>query len=305
MNAPFDPAQLSATNLRGITAMIVSMAFFTVNDTLVKLTTAGLPLGEVIFLRNGFATLFIVALAAAFGGLVIDRATPMKLHAGRLTGEVGATLMYLAALSMLPIADAIAIGQFTPLAITAAAAWFLGEPVGWRRWLAAAVGFAGVLLIIRPGTHAFSAAGLLALGSIVFVVMRDLMTRQISPTVPTLTLTALSSASVMLLGLALWPFEIWQTPSLAQVAAMMVAGLFLLGAYMFVIIAMRSGEVPVVAPFRYTVILWAILAGFIVWRELPDAISLIGITIVCAAGIYTFHREYVLKVRRGRMGKLI
>jgi len=278
--------------------MVVSMASFTVNDTLVKLTASGLPLGEIIFLRNAFATLFILAFAAYFGGLVIDRGTPVQRHAGRLVGEVGATLMYLVALTAMPIADVIAIGQFTPLAVTAAAAVFLGEHVGWRRWSAAAVGLVGVLLIIRPGTSAFSAAGMLALGSIAFVVLRDLATRRISATVPTLTLTLMSAIAVMLSSFVLLPFEVWRVPTFTEVSAMMIAGLFLIGGYAFIIVAMRSGEIPVVAPFRYSVILWAIIAGFIVWRELPDAVSLLGIAIVCAAGIYTFHREHVLRVRR-------
>lgn len=285
--------------MRGIAAMVASMASFTVNDTLVKLTASGLPIGEIIFLRNAFATLLIVAFGLYFGGLVIDRATPLRLHAGRLTGEVGATLMYLIALTAMPIADVIAIGQFTPLAVTAAAALFLGESVGWRRWTAAGIGLVGVLLIIHPGTSAFSEAGLLALGSIAFVVLRDLATRRVSAAVPTLTLTLLSAIAVMISSFALLPFETWRVPTLVEVAAMAVAGFFLIGGYAFIIVAMRSGEIPVVAPFRYSVILWALLAGFIVWRELPDTVSLLGIAIVCTAGVYTFHRERVLRVRRG------
>ncbi len=138
-------------NLLAILALLVGTALFTVVDVLMKLTTAHLPVGEAIVLRNIFATLLIAGYAFAKGGLTLPSNPPWRLLGWRVLGEGGSTITFLSALAVLPIADVAGIGQFTPLAITAAAALFLGEPVGWRRWLATFAGLLGVMLIIRPG----------------------------------------------------------------------------------------------------------------------------------------------------------
>lgn len=298
-------------NLTGILAMLASMAAFTANDTLVKLAAANLPLGQIIAMRN---------LAAAVGILIVGRlvygASPSALAASlreaaalrglghllswRIVGEVMGTLLFLAALVRMPIADVIAIAQFTPLAITAAAALFFAEPVGWRRWMAAGIGLVGVLLIVRPGSTAFTPVAGLAFASIGFVVLRDLSTRRIPATVPTMLLTFMSAASVMIAGLALLPFETWLLPAGREVGMLALAGLFLAAGYAFIIVAMRAGEVAVVSPFRYSVILWALVAGYLIWGELPDPVSLAGIAIVTAAGIYTFHRERIARLAVAR-----
>lgn len=283
--------------------MLVSMAAFTANDVCVKLASETLPLGEIIVLRGSFATVFImVGLAVAAGGVAAaGRALGLAaLWAGphrhmlgwRMAGEVLATLFFLAALIRMRIADVTGIMQFTPLAVTAGAALVLGEAVGWRRWLAATVGLGGVLLIVRPDSTAFAPAALLALAAIGFVVARDLATRQIPVTaVPTTTLTLMSAVSVMASGFLLLPFETWLWPSADDGLRLMAAGLALVAAYAFIVIGMRAGEVAVVGPFRYSVILWALVAGILVWDEWPDELALAGIAIVTAAGVYTFHRE--------------
>lgn len=287
--------------------MLVSMAAFTANDVCVKLASETLPLGEIIAVRGGFATLFIaIGLIVAAGGFAAARrdlglgrlwAGPYRRMLGwRMAGEVAATLFFLAALIRMRIADVTGIMQFTPLAVTAGAALVLGETVGWRRWLAAAAGLGGVLLIVRPGSTAFAPAALLALAAIGFVVLRDLATRQIpAAAVPTATLTLMSAVSVMASGFLLLPFESWHWPGVADLLRLMTAGLALVAAYAFIVVGMRAGEVAVVGPFRYSVILWALLAGVLVWGEWPDAIALLGIVIVTAAGVYTFHRERARK----------
>lgn len=290
-------------NARAALAMLASMAAFTFNDVCVKLASRSLPLGELITLRNTFATLFIILglIAITGGGRAMIRALSprsgdprslARIISWRLVGEVAATLLFLAALLRMRIADVTAIMQFTPLAVTAGAALFLGEPVGWRRWLAALVGLAGVFLIVRPGTAAFAPEALLAFAAVGFVVVRDLATRLIpAAAVPTATLTLLSAVSVLVSGLALAPFETWHWPDLATVPLLMAAGAALVAAYAFIVIAMRDGDVAVVGPFRYAVIVWAILAGILVWGEWPDILALAGIAVVTAAGVYTFHRE--------------
>jgi drug/metabolite transporter (DMT)-like permease len=292
------PATERRGNITGILAMVAAMAAFVANDTCVKLIGTALPLGELIGLRNMMSTLYILAFAAVFGGMTLPVKPPARLLGWRMLAEFFATLFFLAGLVALPIADATAIGQFAPLAITAAAAVFLKERIGWRRWLAAIFGLVGVLLIIRPGTAAFSPAALLILASVAFIVMRDLTTRAITTEVPTLTLTAMSASVGMLAGVVLLPFETWVKPTSEHVALLAAAAFFLTIAYALIVISMRSGDVGVVSPFRYAVIVFAILSGWFVWGEFPDQTQLAGITVLTAAGVYTVHRERLLRVAR-------
>lgn len=287
-------AKSHSGNATGIAAMLFSMAAFTANDTCIKLLHDTVPLGEVIFLRNGLSSLYILIFALIFGGLTWPQNPPVKLMTWRLAGELFSTIFFLSGLVALPIADAVAIGQMTPLAITAAAALILKEPVGWRRWLAAVIGFIGVLLIVRPGTAAFSPAALLIVAAVVTVVLRDLTTRYIATSVSTLTLTLMSATTGVIAGVMMLPFETWVMPDMREFALIMLTALFLTLGYIFVIVAMRNGEVAVVSPFRYAVILFALLSGWLVWNELPDGIQFLGIAILTAAGLYTFHRERMI-----------
>ncbi len=285
------PATTRSANITGIAAMLASMAAFIANDTCVKLIGETLPLGELIALRNSAATLYILLFAAIFGGLTLPKNPPKRLLGLRLMAEFFSTLFFLSGLVLLPIADATAIGQFTPIAITAAAAIFLKEHVGWRRWLATVFGLIGVLLIIKPGTASYSPAALLILAAVAFIVLRDLATRAISREVPTLTLTAMSASVSIFSGVVLWPFETWIVPTAYQAGLLMLAAFFLTIAYALIVIAMRHGDVGIVSPFRYAVIVFAIISGWIFWDALPDPFQTAGIIILSVAGLYTLYRE--------------
>ena len=282
-----------------ILAMLAAMGLFAGVDTLMKLTSAGLPIGELIVMRNGMASVAVLGLGAVLGGMTLPVRAPRTLLAWRMFGEVMSTLTFLSALVILPIGDLTGIMQFTPMALTAAAALFLKEPVGWRRWAAIFAGLGGVLLIVRPGSGAFNPAVLLAFAAIGCVVLRDVMTRRISAEIPTLTLTAMSAISTTAAGVVLAPFETWAMPSAAQIAAMAGAAALLLGAYAFIITALRTGDIAVVSPFRYSVILWALLSGYVFWGDVPDRQAILGVVIVVAAGLYTLWRERVRAARSG------
>lgn len=286
----------SAGNLRAILAVLAGTMFFTVVDVIMKLSLERLPVGEAIVIRNTIATVLITGFAALIGHLRLPRNPPWRLLAWRMIGEGGSTIMFLSALASLPIAEAAGIGQFAPLALIAAAAIFLRERVGWRRWLATFAGLVGVMLIMRPGTAAFSFAGLLVLAAIALNIIRDFATRGIASSISTLTLTTMSSLATLIAGIALLPFETWHMPGMYDVALLTLAGLFLLGGYATYIIAMRNGEVSAATPFRYSGMVAALFAGWLIWNEVPDTLSLIGIAIVCAAGAYTLHRERLRQV---------
>jgi drug/metabolite transporter (DMT)-like permease len=300
MNAPGDH---STSNLHAIGAMLVGQASFTFNDALIKLAAEGLPGGQAIFLRGVMAILVSLSVCLAVGAFNF---APLR-GAGRILtyrniGEIGSTFFFLFALFHMPIATATAILQLTPLAITAGAALFLAEPVGWRRWLAAFVGFLGVLIVIRPGSDAFNAFSLLALAGVAFSVLRDLSTRRIGLHVPAILLVTISAISVTTAAAGFALIETWVVPGPKAILILFCSAVFLLGGYYFMVHAMRHGEVAVVAPFRYSVIIWAVLAGILVWGEWPDAPALIGTVVVVAAGLYTFMRERKVKALAVRKG---
>jgi drug/metabolite transporter (DMT)-like permease len=286
-------------NLRGILAIVASQYCFIVNDTLMKLAANGpasgaaaaIPMGQAIFVRGVMTVLIIAALAYAMGLMGQLHALASKWVAWRAATEIGASIAYLFAIAGMPIGDVVGILQVVPLALTAGAAFFLGERVGWRRWTATIAGFAGVLLIIRPGAAPFSTAMALTVLSVTLIVVRDLLTRGIPAGVPVLLISGSSAFALTLGGLAFAPFEAWIWPDAMQVLWLAVAALHLVGANTWLVLSLRIGEIAVVGPFRYSVILIAVASGYLIWNEVPDRWTWAGIAIVTAAGIYTLVRE--------------
>jgi S-adenosylmethionine uptake transporter len=270
------------------------MAAFVVNDAIMKGLLANLPLYQTMFVRGLIATCMIAAVAHLRGVLftrVAAADTPMVLL--RLVGEIGSTVCFLTALFHMPLASVTAISQATPLAVTLAAALVLGEPVGWRRWLAIAAGFLGVLLIVRPSADGFDVYALWALGSVAFITMRDIATRRFSVGVPSLFVATTTAAGITVVGGALSFTEprVWMEPG--QVAWLALAAVCLVTGYHYSVDSMRFGEISIVSPFRYTALVWAILLGFAAFGDVPAPLTLVGAAIVVAAGVFTFWRERV------------
>ncbi|NJO36420.1 MAG: DMT family transporter [Rhizobiales bacterium] len=279
-------------NVRGAVFMMLSMAGFVINDTLMKSLSADLPMFQSIFVRGAVATVLIAALAWHRRALWYrPSATTMKIISLRVIGELGATVCFITALFNMPIANATAILQVSPLAVTLGAALFLGEAVGWRRYSAILAGFLGVMLIVRPGSEGFTIYAVYALGAVVFFVMRDLVTRRLPADVPSLFVTVISSIAVMTMAGALIAADSWQPVTLAQFGVLALAAIFVLIGYFFGIRTMRVGEIGFISPFRYTILIWAMILGFIVFGDVPDALTMIGSTIVVLTGLYAFHRE--------------
>jgi drug/metabolite transporter (DMT)-like permease len=295
---PEDSVPHPADNARGIAAMSAAVVLFFVNDTLMKLVAVRLPIGEIFFFRGLFATVLVAAAVWATGAW---RALPLVAHpmvAVRLFGEVVSGILYMAGFIVLSVADATALFQVTPLAATAAAAVFLKETVGWRRWLAVLVGFAGVLVILRPGTAGFSPAALFIVASVGFVIVRDFATVGIPRAVPTLIITGTSSVTLGLVGPLMIPIEpylssqpSWVMPIGTDLVVLAAAALCMLLGYVFMTRAFRTAEMSVVAPLRYTVLVWSFLAAIFLFGQTPDLPTWIGAAIIVASGFYTFRRE--------------
>lgn len=282
---------MEQNNLRGATAMLASMAFLIVNDAFVKYVSDDLPIGQIIFIRGLMAAFLMTAAAAMHGELKVWRTLLHRSVFLRTVGEVMGTLFYLTALTLMAIGTVTTILQIVPLVATAGSALILKEAVGVRRWAAAFAGFFGVLLIIQPGTAGFHYAALFVIAAVFFVAMRDISTRAMPANVPTFLLTAFTAVVVAMAGYGLGFSESWMPVSGENLILLGLASIGILGGYYFVILAMRVGEVSVVAPFRYSIVIWALLLGYFIWGEVPDQLTFTGITIVIGAGIYTFQRE--------------
>jgi drug/metabolite transporter (DMT)-like permease len=286
-------------NTRGAMFMALAMASFTINDALVKSVTPFMNTGQIMFVRGVMTTVMIIALAKYFGALRPIKTLFRPLVLLRTVSEITATVLFLTALGQVEFASISSIMQSLPLVVTLGAALFLGEPVGWRRWVAIGIGFAGVLIIIRPGSEGFTTGALLAIASVFVTACRDLVTRRMYADVPSLTISMFTATANTAFGaLLIVPMGGWQPMEWSVIGHLAVASILVLSGYQTVIFAMRSGEISFVAPFRYTSLLWALMIGILVFQEKPDIWTLIGAAIVIASGIYTFYRErrrYLMK----------
>lgn len=286
-----EPGALRAANRRGVLAMSAGMAAFVTNDSLVKYVSQSLPAFQLIFLRGVFATLLLLAVVHAMGhtrrmGSLFDRRVLL-----RALFDGFATLTYLTSLFHLPIANATAINMATPLFITLFAVIAFHEKVGPGRWLAIATGFAGVLLVVQPAGASFNAYSLLCLGGTLLHASRDLMTRVIDRSIPSILITFSTALAVTLLSGGLALTQAWQPVSGAQLGLLAGASVFLSLGYFLLTVSMRGGEMSLIAPFRYTGLLFALVLGWLVWGDVPNALAWTGIALLVAAGLYVLHGE--------------
>ncbi|HSE77138.1 MAG TPA: DMT family transporter [Alphaproteobacteria bacterium] len=285
---------------KGIVAMTLSMASFIVNDALIKLVGEHMATIQVVFIRG------LCAAVLVFAGILIWQPASLRTvagHAGRLVYcraaiDALSTFGYLWALFHLPLPDITAINMSAPLTVTALAVIFLGERVAWRRWTAILAGFVGVLFVIQPTGQGFNWFSVVALMATLLHATRDLMTRFIAGEVPSIVVTLATAVVVTVMaGVALLGTG-WQPVSTIDLALLVGAAVFLIGGYHFIIVAMRSGEASVVAPFRYTAILWSLILGYGVWGDVPNLHASVGIIMLVGSGLYMIRREARLRRRQ-------
>ncbi|MEL7229152.1 MAG: DMT family transporter [Pseudomonadota bacterium] len=283
-------------NALGAFYMMCSMASFVVNDTIMKVVLQDVPLFQAIFVRGVFAVLFMALLCwqqGAFARPLSQTATlllkwPVIL---RTAGEAGGTFFFLTALTYLPLANVTAVLQILPLTITLSAALFFGEKVGWRRYSAIAVGFIGVMLIIKPGSEGFTVFSVYALLSTLCITLRDMATKMLDDDTPSLLVSLMTAFAIFMLGALGSVANPWQGLSSGQVGLMTTAAAIIILGYLFSILTMRKGEVSFVAPFRYSILVWALLLGYFVFGEVPDGWAVTGCILVVGSGLFTFYRE--------------
>ncbi|WP_352934379.1 DMT family transporter [Mesorhizobium sp. M1169] len=274
------------TAIRGPLFMVVSTGSYIVNDTMMKLATAGLPPYEVLFLRGAAATLWGIPLLFMLG---YGKQIPLILDAKVLRRnmlELGAILCYVVALANMQIADSTALGQITPLLMLVGSSMLFGERIGGVRLALIGLGFIGAVMVAQPTMQGVSVYALLALGNAALSAARDLAGRKVAADVPGMVV-AISAVIVVLAGagVAHLVSEQWVVPEIRHLLLMGGAGLFLIFGHFFIFMAYRVGPTSVVAPFYYCFTVWAVISGVVVFRQLPNALAICGILLVVASGL--------------------
>jgi drug/metabolite transporter (DMT)-like permease len=287
-------------NLRGILAVLIGSTAYVLSDAMAKLLTAELPSSEIILVRGVIINAMMIA-----GVFLLGASRPLSIlfqpmMMVRLLGTGGATVFIILALRYLPLPTTTTVLQATPLIVTAGAAYFFGDKVGWRRLAAVCSGFLGVILIVRPGgMGGIGDAGFLILFALVCTTIRDLSTRGLPKDIPSIFVAAAGAVVSTVSGLVILPFDsAWVAPSAFAWTLMFVSAGFIFVATVFMTVGLRTGEIAVVAPFRYVPVPLAILLGFWLWGDVPESVAWLGIALVLGAGLYTLHRERASLRRR-------
>ncbi len=280
-------------NLRGSLIMVLSMALFAMEDMFLKWLTVALPIGQILLVSGFFGMAFFAIVARAQGLRTFTRAALHPAVWLRNLGEVVGTLAYLTALASVPLATVSAVLQAMPLAVTLGAALFMGERVGWRRWLAIIIGFTGVLIVIRPGSDSFTPAAMWVTLAVAALALRDLASRRIPASSTDAQVSTWGLAAVALLGAGLLTGQTAIIPTTLQ--TLQLTGMLVFGTlgYWAITAATRTGDVSVVSPFRYIRLVFAVLIGTLIFAETPDTYTLIGSAIIVGSGLYAFMRQRI------------
>mgnify|MGYP002634731450 FL=1 len=291
-------------NFKGILLMLIAMAGFTMEDLFMKKLSVNLSTGQIL-ITLGFGSSLVFALMAKSKGYKLTaKIFWSKGMLIRQFAEGIAAIAFITSLTLIPLSTVAAVFQATPLVITMGAALFLGEAVGWRRWLAIIVGLIGVLIIIRPGLNSFDPNVGYVLIAVLFVTVRDLITRKLPMNVPSTIVSFQAFASLIIAGGILIFLSDQKIVSLDENQIYFVLGGIIFGVigYYCIVASTRIGEAGVVTPFRYSRLLFAIIIGFLFFNERPDFLTLLGASIVIMTGIYTVLRErYLARRSRAKM----
>ncbi|MCR9146089.1 MAG: DMT family transporter [Rhodobacteraceae bacterium] len=300
---------VSRSNLVGAGCALLAVVCFSINDVGIKFLSGDYALHQIVFIRSAIGLLTFAAIFLPFHGLGVFRTRRPGAHLLRGVCVVGANTCLFLGLAAMPIADAIAVFFISPLVITIFSVLFLGETVGARRWASIAVGFVGVLVIVKPGTSAFQVAALLPMAAAVLYAVIHMVARKVGGTESAATMAAyiqitfLIACSVIGLSIGDGKFAAQDHPSLSflfrawgpvAVGDWWLLGLLgvsgVLGGF-FISQAYRMSEAAFAAPFEYVAMPMAIMWGVTVFGTWPDRTAWIGIALIVVSGLYLIWRE--------------
>lgn len=272
--------------MKGIACMVIGMVLLVLSDASAKWLTVYYPVTEVVVLRGLVIVVLLAIIGVRTGTL---RVVSPQGHALRALLAVASSYLFVHGLHYLPLAEATAASFAGPIFLTALAGPLLGEKVGVRRWAAVWVGFAGVLVMLRPSGEALNWYILLPVGAACTGALRDLVTRRISAADNATSILFTTNVATCVAGAVF--AGAWSTPTLAHVGMLALSGLLVGGAHYLHIEAFRLAEAATIAPFRYSSIVWGVLFGFAFFGQLPGPWVIAGSMLVIASGLYIMQRE--------------
>jgi drug/metabolite transporter (DMT)-like permease len=285
------PARPAESNLVGIALIVASTVFFSAGDITAKMMTETLPPIEVTWLRYAMFAALIGPLAVATRGAAALHTARPGLQVLRGLAVVVSSVLFILGLGHLPVAETTAINFMSPAFITALSIPLLGERVGVRRWLAAMVGFVGVMIVVRPGSDTFQPAALFPLAAATVWAGAAIATRLMSREAPETTLAWSAGIGFLVLTL-LVPFG-WQTPKGTEIWLAILTGLGSTAGHWLLVQAYRRAPASLLAPFSYVQLVFAAGFSYLAFGDLPDAATFLGGSLIAASGLYTAHRERV------------
>jgi len=277
--------------LAGIGWMLAGIAMFSLNDALGKWLLLDYSVGELLLIRSAAALVCLVPLLPNTGVAAFIAAPRPALQIARILLSALEVAMFFWAVSYLPLADAVTFYLAGPIYVTALSVFLLGETVGWRRWSAVVVGFVGVVLALRPSAASFTLPALIALGGSIFFAVLMVITRMLRHT-SDMVLVSGQVGATLLFGIAFAPFG-WVTPALRDFLLLSLFGVGSIVALACVNRSLKLAPASVVVPYQYTMIVWAVILGYLVFGDVPDLFTLAGAAIIIAAGLYILWREHL------------
>jgi drug/metabolite transporter (DMT)-like permease len=290
-------AGVRTESAKGIVFMLLSCALLTLHDAGTKWLTADYPVGQIMFIRSAVAVLLIGAVASRSGGAKALRVRDFKGQLIRAALFMLSSFLIVISLKLMALPIVTAVIFVAPIFVTALAGPLLGEQVGWRRWSAVLLGFIGVFLIVDPLGETWRWTALIPLAAALATGLRDIVTRQITGRESTLSVLFMMALVTAVAGLFTMPLG-WAWPSLPDLALFVALGLAQGAAHYLQIDAFRMAEATVLAPFRYSMLIWSVLLGFLIWGDTLSLGASVGVAIVGGSGLYIFHREIAGRVGR-------
>lgn len=281
---PFD-------NSRGILFMALGFFLFSLVDAAAKLLTEGMHPVQITWTRQ-VGLLAVAAVFVALRGPRILRSRRPGLQIARGVAAAGSATLFVVAIAYVPLADAVAVSFVAPFVVTVLGAIFLGERVGLRRWAAVTIGFLATLIVVRPGLGVVHPAALLVLVAASFFAIRQVLSRKmagVDPLETTVVYTALTAWGLLSLPLLF----IWRMPQGWEWGLIAIVAVAAGTAELMVIKALDIAEAVVLAPLHYTLMIWGVIWGWLVFGQLPDLWTWVGAAVIVVTGLYTIHRERI------------
>lgn len=281
---------LLSDNVRGALLITASTGAFVVNDGFMKSVTETLDLFQALALRGGLPVLYLYGLAIIMEGRRSVRACAGDVRnafvGGRILFELVATSLFLLALMKMQLIDLLAVNQALPVFLTIGGILMFGERAGAGRLIAIAVCIVGVMLIIRPGSSAFTPAALIGLGATAAMAARDLLTKRVPRVIPSIYIAAHTTLMVWIMSLCVAAFSDWPPLTTDIYLKILASSFTIAAAFLLTILGTRVGEMSFQAPFRYSSLIWGIIVGGLFFGEVPSLTTMAGAVIVICAGLY-------------------